>query len=199
MGPLVPINIAFPLRVERYTSVTTSLSFPDIYSGFYLDMYRKFTVSYKADCAYNAEGFAKYTWSTLQTNPSYALPLGFPGANVDARAFVSDIEKLITEAYATSNAINSIVFTTFNTNDYSKICDGSGFPFVNQKIVRPTQPTDVPRTLRQVLDEFARKGRSYALVYVDALYIIFTPGDLIAPTASDVTQQYIAKTIQVIP
>ena len=90
MGPPVPINIAFPLRVERYTSATSSVSFPDINSGFYLDMFRRFTRSYQVGYANNAEGFAQYAWSSLQENPTMLLPPTFPGASADASAFVTD-------------------------------------------------------------------------------------------------------------
>lgn len=184
MASLTPISISFPLRVERYVSATSSLSFSDINSGFYLDIFRRFTRSYQAGYASKAEGFAQYSWSILQTNPASLMPSNFPGASVDASAFVGDIAKLIAESNTASNTIARIVFTTLNTNDYSKICDGSGFPFVNQKIVRPTQPTDVPRTLRQVVDSIATLGRSYAFVYLDALYILFTDSDLKTPNGS---------------
>ena len=196
MGPPVPINIAFPLRVERYTSATSSVSFPDINSGFYLDMFRRFTRSYQVGYANNAEGFAQYAWSSLQANPTSVLPPNFPGASADASAFVTDLGKLIAESNTASNSIARVVFTTFNANDYSKICDGSGFPFANQKIVRPTQPTDVPKTLRQVIDALVAMARSYAFVYLDTLYIIFTDSDLKTPNDPAVQVKYIAKQTQ---
>lgn len=198
MGPLAPINISFPLRVERYTSATSSLSFPDINSGFYLDMYRRFTRSYQVGYASNAEGFAQYPWSNLQGNPASVLPATFPGASVDASALVSDIGKLIAESNSPSNSISRIVLTTFNANDYSKICDGSGFPFANQKIVRPTQPSDVPKSLRQVIDALSVLGRSYAFVYLDTIYIVFADSDLKTPTDPAIFQ-YIAKQTQPSP
>jgi hypothetical protein len=203
-----PIQIAFPLPIDRYVPYTLSISFPDINSGLYLDIYRRFTRSYlpssNGQPNPNAEGFVQYLWSDLQANPASLLPPRFPGATSVtecAGELVAGLGRLIADSASASNAIAKVVFTTFGANDISKLCDGSGFPFLNQRLVRPTCATDVPMTLRQIIDaKVASVGtkQSYAFVYVDSLYVILGDSDLQAPSDTAIQMKYALKQTQVL-